>query len=105
MAKSSRAGDSSRSNVDPDEDLAAVFVASHLTTAIMQLLPAVNDGLTAHGADGCGHCAVGKPRECPTLGLIASILDRVWLFWSDRADVAGVIWGGGSCVGLGRVWV
>jgi hypothetical protein len=56
--------------------------SNHLRSAIMPLLPAVNDVVAAHRADSVRcRCAFVDRRNCPTLGLAAAPLDLVIRCW------------------------
>jgi hypothetical protein len=81
MAKSLRA-DAPGPRLDPAGPEVAVVASHDLAAVIMQLLPAVNDVVAAHGADGgCYRCAVADRRDCPTLGLAAAALDLIVQCW------------------------
>jgi hypothetical protein len=97
MARSSCADDPVRFDTGPEETSGGAVGSNHLTSAIMQLLPAVNEVVVAHRADDADsvgrHCAFADRRDCPTLGLAAAALDliiRCWRPTRSKRDGQGV---------------
>ena len=54
--------------------------SADLASAVMRLLPQINDAITAHRG-GCGWCTPSSRRDCPMLSLAAVSLDLVIRCW------------------------